>query len=80
MDTLPCDLLGKTFKELDPISLCRLAQVSKAFRVPADADEVWRAALRKWFENDSPENFEDVHRTGVLLSYELGILDHQLIY
>jgi len=244
MDTLPCDLLGKMFKELDPISLCRLSQVSKAFRVPAESDEVWlvshgfrkrvtqahvlyevdrmdsrrsiaetcrdivervsggvalqyataraasdmatqtllrlserfsdvraqdlhmrqsvaytnttifidglmtgdwetarntfdralrdvriaqdaldnamvdlrdaeyfewsaetdvsilryalgvplrqrtwleiekewRAALRKWFENDSPDNFEDVHRTGVLLSHELGILDHQLIY
>ncbi len=244
MDALPCDLLVKTFKELDPTSLCRLSQVSKAFRVPADADEVWlvshgfrkrvtkahvlyevdrmdsrrsiaetcrdivirvsadvalhyatartasdmttqtllrlserfsdvraqdlhmrrsvaytntstfidglmtgdwetarntfdralrdvriaqdaldnamvdlrdaeyfewsaetdvsilryalgvplrlrtwleienewRAALRKWFENDSPENFEDVHRTGVLLSHELGILDHQLMY
>jgi hypothetical protein len=44
MDTLPCDLLVKTFKELDPISLCRLAQVSKAFRVPAEADEVWLVA------------------------------------
>lgn len=41
MDTLACDLLVKTFKELNPISLCRLSQVSKAFRVPADADEVW---------------------------------------
>jgi len=40
----------------------------------------WRAALRKWFENDTPENFEEVHRLGVLLSHELGILDHQLIY
>lgn len=44
MDTLPQDLLLKTFKELDPCSLCRLAQVSKAFRVPAEADEVWLAA------------------------------------
>jgi hypothetical protein len=44
MDTLPQDLLLKTFKELDPISLCRLAQVSKAFRVPAESDEVWLVA------------------------------------
>jgi hypothetical protein len=44
MDTLPQDLLLKTFKELDPRSLCRLAQVSKAFRVPADSDEVWLVA------------------------------------
>lgn len=44
MDTLPCDLLVKTFKELDPISLCRLSQVSKAFRVSADADEAWIVA------------------------------------
>jgi hypothetical protein len=44
MDALPCDLLVKTFKELDPISLCRLSQVSKAFRVPAEADEVWLVA------------------------------------
>jgi hypothetical protein len=41
MDTLPQDLLLKTFKELDPRSLCRLAQVSKAFRVPVESDEVW---------------------------------------
>jgi hypothetical protein len=44
MDTLPQDLLLKTFKELDPRSLCRLAQVSKAFRVPAESDEVWLVA------------------------------------
>lgn len=44
MDTLPCDLMVKTFKELDPISLCRLTQVSKAFRVPSEADEVWLVA------------------------------------
>lgn len=44
MDMLPQDLLLKTFKELDPISLCRLAQVSKAFRVPAETDEVWLVA------------------------------------
>jgi len=44
MDALPQDLLLTTFKELDPCSLCRLAQVSKAFRVPAEADEVWLVA------------------------------------
>jgi hypothetical protein len=44
MDTLPQDLLLKTFKELDPRSLCRLAQVSKAFRVTAESDEVWLVA------------------------------------
>jgi len=44
MDLLPQDLLLKTFKELDPISLCRLSQVSKAFRVPSEADEVWLVA------------------------------------
>jgi len=44
MDTLPQDLLLKTFKELDPRSLCRLAQVSKAFRVPVESDEVWLVA------------------------------------
>jgi len=44
MDALPQDLLLKTFKELDPRSLCRLAQVSKAFRVPVDSDEVWLVA------------------------------------
>jgi hypothetical protein len=44
MDMLPQDLLLKTFKELDPLSLCRLAQVSKAFRVPAESDEVWLVA------------------------------------
>lgn len=44
MDTLPQDLLLKTFVELDPRSLCRLAQVSKAFRVPAESDEVWLVA------------------------------------
>jgi len=44
MDTLPQDLLLKTFKELDPRSLCRLAQVSKAFRVPTESDEVWLVA------------------------------------
>jgi hypothetical protein len=44
MDALPQDLLLKTFKELDPRSLCRLAQVSKAFRVSAEADEVWLVA------------------------------------
>jgi len=44
MDTLPQDLLLKIFKELDPRSLCRLAQVSKAFRVPVDSDEVWLVA------------------------------------
>jgi len=61
MDTLPRDLLLKTFKELDPCSLCRLAQVSKAFRVPAEADEVWLVAhgwpktfsrnLKLWLSN-----------------------------
>jgi len=44
MDALPQDLLLKTFKELDPRSLCRLAQVSKAFRVPVESDEVWLVA------------------------------------
>jgi len=44
MDTLHQDLLLKTFKELDPRSLCRLAQVSKAFRVPVESDEVWLVA------------------------------------
>jgi hypothetical protein len=44
MDALPQDLLLKTFKELDPRSLCRLAQVSKAFRVPTESDEVWLVA------------------------------------
>ncbi len=44
MDTLPQDLLLKIFKELDPRSLCRLAQVSKAFRVPVESDEVWLVA------------------------------------
>jgi hypothetical protein len=44
MDALPQDLLLKTFKELDPRSLCRLAQVSKAFRVPAESNEVWLVA------------------------------------
>ena len=44
MDTLPQDLLLKTFKELDPRSLCRLAQVSKAFLVPVESDEVWLVA------------------------------------
>ena len=44
MDTLPHDLLVKTCKELDPISLCRFSRVSKALRVPAEVDEVWLVA------------------------------------
>jgi len=40
----------------------------------------WRFALQSWTENDTAENFDEVHRLGVLLSFELGIQDHQLIY
>jgi hypothetical protein len=45
-----------------------------------DVEKEWRTALRLWTENDSPDNFEEVYRLGLLLSHELGILDNQLIY
>jgi hypothetical protein len=45
-----------------------------------DVEKEWRSALHSWTENDTAENFEEVYRLGVLLSFELGIQDHQLIY
>ena len=63
------------------VSILRYALgVPLRLRTWLETENEWRAALRKWFENDTVENFEDVHRMGVLLSHELGILDHQLIY
>jgi hypothetical protein len=44
MDSLSIDLLRAIFQELDPVMLCRLAKVSKDFRVAADEDCVWNAA------------------------------------
>lgn len=63
------------------VSILRYALgVPLSLRTWLEIENEWRAALRKWFENDTPENFEEVHRLGVILSHELGILDHQLIY
>jgi hypothetical protein len=63
------------------VSILRYALgVPLRLRTWLEIEKDWRTALRVWTENDTAENFEDVHRAGVLLSYELGILDHQLIY
>jgi len=77
MDTLPQDLLLKTFKELDPRSLCRLSQVSKAFRVPAESEEVWLVAhgwqkkfsrtLKMWLSTRVN------HETGTLNEVDTGV-------
>ena len=63
------------------VSILRYALgVPLRLRTWLEIEKEWRTALRVWTENDTSENFEDVYRLGVLLSYELGILDHQLIY
>jgi hypothetical protein len=63
------------------VSILRYALgVPLRLRTWLEIEKEWRASLQKWIENDTLENFEDVHRTGVLLSHELGILDHQLMY
>jgi hypothetical protein len=63
------------------VSILRYALgVPLRLRTWLEIEKEWRAALRAWTENDSSENFQEVHRLGVLLSIELGILDHQLIY
>lgn len=41
MDSLPEDIFGYVFKNLNPYTLCRLSCVSKRLRVIADDDEVW---------------------------------------
>jgi hypothetical protein len=44
MEKLSSDLLHLIFQELDGMTLCRLSQVSKDFRVVADDDGAWNVA------------------------------------
>lgn len=84
LDNVMVDLRDAEYYEWSAetdVSILRYALgVPLSLRTWLGLENEWRAALRKRFENDTPENFEDVHRIGVLLSHELGILDHQLIY
>ena len=41
MDNLSSDLLGLVFKQLDALTLCNLAKVSKDFAVVANSDDIW---------------------------------------
>ena len=41
MDNLSSDLLGMVFKQLDALTLCNLAKVSKDFAVVANSDDIW---------------------------------------
>jgi hypothetical protein len=66
--------------ETDVSILMYALSVPLRLRTWLEIEKEWRAALRAWTENDISENFQEVHRLGVLLSIELGILDHQLIY
>ncbi len=44
MEMLSCDVLCLIFQELDGVTLCRIAQVSKDFRIVSDEDRVWDVA------------------------------------
>jgi len=62
MDSLSTDLLSAIFQELDAVMLCRLATVSKDFRVAADEECVWETV-----------NGFSKGRSWVIL-FELGVL------
>jgi hypothetical protein len=41
METLPVELIRETLQQLDGVSLCKVCQVSKGFRIAND-DEIWK--------------------------------------